>query len=150
MPGVRVRAVGDLRAEEGPVTAQTAQGVRVYVIASPAVRKSAAWPKLWPALRARARNAELIMFRDLFPGGSPDYAENWEQRAATLGGAVVVPDRRQGMLWLGRRAVSEAQQLADLGKPVLLFGPDGLVPWPGVRLAWPDRHPPWLAVQVAS
>lgn len=123
---------------------------RVYVIVSPDVRRSKAWPKLRTVLRAKGENATLVVFEDLFPDGSADYAENWPTRSAELAGALVVACRVRGELWLGRRAVAEAQHMADLGKPVLVLGPDGLLPWPHVaaRLDWPTGHPPFLAARV--
>ena len=73
----------------------------VCVTASPDLRKSKAWPKLEPVVRAKARNAGRVMFEDVFPGGGEDYVENLIARAATLAGAIVVPCRKRGELWLG-------------------------------------------------
>jgi len=120
---------------------------RVYLIANPALRKSRAWEKLRPVIRKRAKNAELVTYDDVF-AGKDDYAASWQERLLALAGAVVVANRYRGSLWLGEHAVREAACLADAGKPVLMFGPFGLVPWGGVRLDRPEDHPTFTPVQV--
>ncbi len=111
------------------------------------MRRSEAWPKVRAALRARAKNARLVAYEDVFPDG--DYEQTWQDRLGQLSGAVVVPARKARFQWLGEQAAREAAYLAGLGKPVLLFSRDGLVPWPSVRLERPDSYPHGLPFQVA-
>lgn len=112
---------------------------RVYLIANPLVRSSKAWPKLHWAIRKRAKNATLVSYDDVF-ASKDHYDQNWRERLLTLAGAVVVAARYKGRLWLGENAVREAACFALAGKPVLMFGPSGLLPWGGVRLDRPDDH----------
>jgi hypothetical protein len=120
---------------------------KVYVICNPAVRRSEAWPKLRWVIGKRAKNATLVTYDDVFTG-KDDYVANWPERLSALAGAVVVPSRWRGSLWIGHRAEAEAAHLAVTGKPVLVLGPSGLLRWADVCLSRPEGAPRFTPVLV--
>lgn len=101
---------------------------RVYLIANPISRKSAAWPKITKDLRGRIKSATLTEFSDLFAGGA-DYTARWTQVITGLAGAVVVPRPMGGRLMLGLVALREANEIDGAGKPVLIYTRRGLFRW---------------------
>jgi hypothetical protein len=113
---------------------------RVYLIANPISRKSAAWPKIIGDLHGRIKSATLTEFSDLFAGGA-DYAARWTQVIAGLAGAVVVPRPMGGRLMLGLVALREANEIDGAGKPVLIYTRQGLFRWAqaDVRIHGRDR-----------
>ncbi len=143
----QARAARQERAETRAAGSGPGQA-RVYVIVAPKLRQSNAWPRLRAVLRARAKNADLAVWEDVF-ADSADYDRNWTERLAGLSGALVVPTRKGGNLWLGFQAAREAAHVASLGKPVLVLMADGLLPWPAMTLERPDSYPHGLPFQVA-
>ncbi|MFZ0166063.1 MAG: hypothetical protein WAL12_20980 [Trebonia sp.] len=125
----------------------------VYVVVAPGLLSSPAWSKLRPVLRQRVKGAGLLVYSDLF-SDDRDYRDNWKARLEACAGAVVVPSRKTApgsagpALWLGDQAVSEAEFVSGLPRPVLVLMTDGLVPWPAVAAALtrPERHPAYLPV----
>lgn len=116
----------------------------VYLIAPTDLRKSAAWPRIAPALAALLPGCRLAGFHDVWaglaPGTAPDVDTRIERIAAEFGGALVIPRRvnPEGLpprYLLGYAARAEAEQLAARGLPVLVLAPRaGLVAWPDVRV----------------
>jgi hypothetical protein len=128
--------------------------VRVYLIASPWLRKRESWPALHRAATGALHGAELLEFADVFGKGRvavekrvPRIAEA-AHAALVLPRAVHAPDEPVRYL-IGYAAAAEARELAALGVPVLVFAPGGLAAWPDVRThAAAEPHPFWLAVEL--
>jgi hypothetical protein len=117
----------------------------VYLIASPGLLRSEAWPKITAALGYQLPGAQLLSYRDVFTAaeaaeGVP-VADRIERIATVARGAVVLPrssatnspDGRTRYL-LGYSARLEAEGLLAAALPVLVFTPGGLVAWPDVRV----------------
>jgi hypothetical protein len=101
---------------------------QVYLIANPVSRSSTAWPGIIETLNGRVKNAALVEFSGLF-ADTADYKARWPEAVRQLAGAVVVPLSLNGGLMLGVIALREAEQIAAVGKPVLIYTREGLFPW---------------------
>lgn len=142
----------------------------VYVIASPTLYGSPAWPAIAEALDTLLPGAGLLTFNDVFPPGAVPAEVVREARAAALHppvqqrvpriaervrGAVVIPRKSvppgasSPRYLLGYAASLEAAGLFALGLPVLVFAPGGMLAWPDVR-AHPavEPHPSYATVEL--
>lgn len=121
-------------AENQPgTTADTAELPTVYLIVAPSVRQSEHWPGVRADITRRLKNAQAADFTGLFTS-SADYRQRWDEVAATLAGAVIIPRRRGKYLVAGHVALREARHIAALGKPVLVYTPQGFVRWSAVQV----------------
>lgn len=118
-----------------------------YVSASPSLRDSKTWPRLYRAVTKGMRNCRPVTFADIFDGAE-DYRDRWSQIAPTLVGGVVVPLRRGESLLIGPGTLREARDLRALGKTVLLFGPRGFVFWQSIEVRETAAAPPWIAAEI--
>lgn len=121
----------------------------VYAIAAPSLVRRPAWPKIRRAVKAKAKNARIAQFEDVFSDPAT-YQETWQQKLAEFDGAIVIPSRRGDIDWIGHVAEREADFLTGTGHPVFLFDRAGLIPWPQVKLDHPDTRPPALPLQVIT
>ena len=127
---------------------------RVYLIHAPSLNKSAAWPKLLPAVTAKLPGAELLGFADVF--GKPGTLVSLEDRIprilAAADGALVIPRQVKAdpPRWLlGYAAAQEARALVAAGRPVLVLTRNGLAAWPDVRARPADEpHSRWLQMEL--
>ena len=128
--------------ETATSTTEPARKPAVYVIAPPALRKSKRWPKVRGALKAKSKGAWLVTYDDLF-GDVASYEAEWRTRLPQCAGALVVPLRHRGGLWLGNQARAEAELMLAAGRPVLVLVTSGLLPWSEVAavLTRPQQFP---------
>jgi hypothetical protein len=126
----------------------------VYLIAAARSQKSAAWPKIMRAVRAKLPGAEVTHYHEFFPSGDGGVDARVARIAAELSGALVIAqrwtDQDTGTVryLLGYAARQEADALAALGVPVLVLTPETVAAWPDVRVRPAENAPRWLPVEM--